>query len=81
MTGAPGGGKLLTITDPEGYSFNIVWGQQPAQAKTAPEKLPLNYEVEKERVRKFQRFQPGPAAVYKVRFSFLRVEFRRSTDS
>ncbi|KAI8669823.1 hypothetical protein NCS56_00785500 [Fusarium sp. Ph1] len=66
MTSAPGGGKLLTITDPEGYLFNIVWGQQPAQAKTAPEKLPLNYEVEKERVRKFQRFQPGPAAVHKL---------------
>ena len=67
MTNAPGGGKLLKITDPEGFPFNIIWGQQSVEATKVPEKLPLNYEVEKERVRKFQRFQPGPAAVHKVR--------------
>lgn len=75
MKDAPGGGFMLTVVDPEGFPFNLVCGQEPVEVDPAasaeggslPGKLPFNYEVEKERVRKFQRFQTGPAAIHKVR--------------
>ncbi|KAJ5333459.1 uncharacterized protein N7506_007242, partial [Penicillium brevicompactum] len=63
---APGGGYLLTLTDPEGFPINLIYGQTPASAGPYPEILEINYEVEKPRVRRFQRFQPGPAAVHKL---------------
>lgn len=63
---APGGGYLLTLTDPEGFPLNLIYGQAPADAGEYPSQLLVNYELEKPRVRKFQRFVPGPAAVHKV---------------
>lgn len=69
---APGGGYLITLTDPGGFIFNLMYGQTPAEVETdkLPSKLVVNSETEKPRKRQFQRFQPGPAAVHKVR-SFL----------
>lgn len=67
MKDAPGGGHMLTVIDPEGFPLNLIFGQTPAATGTYPEKLVLNYEAEKSRVLKFQRFNPGPAAVHKVR--------------
>lgn len=64
---APGGGRLVTITDPDGFPVNIIFGQEAKEAGSNPNKLPLNYGMEKERARKFQRFQTGPAATHKVR--------------
>lgn len=66
MTEAPGGGYLLTIHDPAGFPMNLMYGQQPAPRGDYPDKLIHNYEVEKPRVRKFNRFTPGPAAVHKL---------------
>lgn len=68
MTDAPGGGHIVTITDPEGFPVNFVHGQSPVpkRNRTLPEKLVLNDETTKLRQRKFQRFDPGPAEVYKL---------------
>lgn len=67
MTNAPGGGSLVTITDPEGYLFNVVFGQEPTNVEVShPDKVVLNYTGEKSRRREFNRFEPGPAAVHKV---------------
>lgn len=68
MSDAPGGGYLLTLTDPEGFPLNLIYGQTPGEVKEYPPKLLLNYEIEKPRVRRFQRFELGPAAVHKVCF-------------
>jgi hypothetical protein len=57
---------MVTLTDPEGFPMNLVFGQTPATPGTYPEKLEINDETEKPRVRRFLRFQPGPAAVHKV---------------
>lgn len=68
MKDAPGGGHILTIEDPEGFPLNLVHGQAPVErAQKRPERLIVNDEYEKPRVRKFQRFEPGPAEVFKVR--------------
>jgi hypothetical protein len=63
---APGGGYILTLTDPEELPVNLMFGQTSAEPESYPEKLTVNYEIEKPRVLKFQRFTPGPAAVHKV---------------
>lgn len=66
MKDAPGGGYLLTLTDPEGFPINLMYNQTPAPKGQMPEVLETNYEVEKPRVARFQRFKPGPAAVHKL---------------
>ena len=67
MRDAPGGGFMVTVKDPEGFPINLVYGQSPAAPGEYPPKLVVNYESDKPRVRHFQRFVPGPAAVHKVR--------------
>jgi len=66
LTDAPGGGHLITLTDPEGFPINLIHGQTPAELGTLPEKIIYNDETDKPRVRKFNRFTPGPAAVHKL---------------
>lgn len=63
---APGGGSLVTALDPEGLPINFIHGQEPAKVGKMPERLIVNFEAEKPRMRKFQRFDEGPAAVHKV---------------
>ena len=67
LTDAPGGGYIVSIEDPEGFPVHFVWGQTTkTMDETMPANLLLNYETEKHRIGKFQRFQPGPAGVYKL---------------
>jgi catechol 2,3-dioxygenase-like lactoylglutathione lyase family enzyme len=66
MKDAPGGGYIATILDPEGFPVNFIYGQTPVETRDMPEKLIFNDESTKPRVRKFQRFEPGPAAVHKL---------------
>jgi hypothetical protein len=65
---APGGGSRITIIDPEGFPINLISDQEPAPLdnRPKPEKLVYNFEDEKVRKNKFQRFTEGPAAVHKV---------------
>lgn len=63
---APGGGYIVTVPDPEGFPLNLIFGQRSVSSQDAPNILPVNYGVDKNRVRKFQRFSPGPAAVHKA---------------
>ena len=65
---APGGGKRLTIIDPEDFPFSLIWGQEPVPKTERPgfEKMIYNYEDEKIRKGQFLRFKEGPAAVHKV---------------
>lgn len=66
LTDAPGGGYMVKLTDPEGFPINLMFGQTPATTGNFPHKMVVNYENEKPRIRRFQRFNPGPAAVHKV---------------
>jgi len=78
---APGGGEIVTLHDPEGFPINLIWGMESVPDKgEMPKKIIVNYETEKSRVREFQRFQQGPAAVHKVRLlllhSYLRIDIK-----
>ncbi|KAL3713723.1 hypothetical protein TMatcc_002428, partial [Talaromyces marneffei ATCC 18224] len=66
MKDAPGGGYILTFSDPENIPVNLIFGQSPMEPQEYPEKLIINHENEKPRALKFQRFDPGPAAVHKL---------------
>jgi hypothetical protein len=72
---APGGGEILTLTDPAGHQVHLMHGQTEKQQEPMNlEKLVVNYEDEKPRVGRFQRFEPGPAPVYRWA---LRSDVRR----
>ena len=63
---APGGGEIVTLTDPIGFPVHLVFGQHEKQmGHPELEKLVVNFEEEKPRLGKFQRFKPGPAPVHK----------------
>ena len=81
MKDAPGGGYMVSLTDPEGFQVNFVYGQAEVKEKRAyPAKILLNDETDKPRVKAFQRYEPGPAAVHKV-FSHPRSPKRAPTDT
>ena len=62
----PGGGEMLTLTDPAGHLVHLIFGQQEkAKDEMKLPKLVLNFEDEKPRKANFQRFEPGPAPVYR----------------
>ncbi|CAO2657847.1 Nn.00g071070.m01.CDS01 [Neocucurbitaria sp. VM-36] len=66
LTDAPGGGYMVTLHDPEGFPVNLLHGQTKNPPGPFPEVLTTNYEHDKPRVARFQRFKPGPAAVHKL---------------
>ncbi|KAL1585568.1 hypothetical protein WHR41_06009 [Cladosporium halotolerans] len=67
LSDAPGGGRIVTLHDPEGFPISFVHGAAPAPQHDYPKKVIYNYEgADKPRVRKFNRFTPGPAAVHKL---------------
>jgi catechol 2,3-dioxygenase-like lactoylglutathione lyase family enzyme len=70
----PGGGHMVTLTDPEGFPIHLLHGQTESRPGPMPEILATNYEQEKPRVKRFQRFKPGPAAVHKLGHFGLCVE-------
>ncbi len=63
---APGGGEIVSFSDPVGHKVHLVYGQTEKAAE--PPHLPkllVNYEDEKPRKGKFQRFELGPALVHR----------------
>ncbi|KAJ5082898.1 hypothetical protein N7532_011941 [Penicillium argentinense] len=66
LSDSPGGGFMLILTDPEGFPINLMFGQAQADRGDYPDKLSINYEEDEPRIRRFQRFKPGPAAVHKL---------------
>lgn len=61
-----GGGEQVSLTDPFGHQVHLIWGwQEKSMEPVELEKLLVNYETEKPRNGKFQRFKPGPAPVHR----------------
>ena len=62
----PGGGEIVTLTDPVGFLVHLIHGQQERSGDSLDlEKLTVNFEDDKPRLGRFQRFKPGPAPVHK----------------
>lgn len=62
----PSGGRMVTLRDPAGHSVHLIHGWVEHAAEPLDlQKLTINFEDEKPRKGRFQRFQPGPAPVYR----------------
>jgi hypothetical protein len=62
----PAGGKVVRLSDPAGHFVDLIHGWQEKEAEPLNlEKLVVNFEHDKPRKGKFQRFEPGPAPVFR----------------
>jgi hypothetical protein len=71
----PGGGKMVTVKDPNGFDISFIYGQT-LRIPDAEQHIDLrlshdldlvtNTAYEKARKGKFQRFRPGPSKVHKL---------------
>ncbi len=64
----PGGGQLVSIPDPVGVPFVVVYGQtrREISAEEKPKPVSLNTWESKPRKGEFQRFEIGPSKVHKL---------------
>jgi catechol-2,3-dioxygenase len=77
----PGGGKVVRLTDPDGYGVEVVAGQASEPAGPLPADLPTNTAAAKSRFRATVRLEPAPAHVRRIGHAVLKVrDFRRSED-
>lgn len=75
----PGGGKIVRLTDPDGYAVEVVAGQQNGLMPTAVADPSRNTVLEKARLRHPVRLDPSPAHVRRIGHAVLKVrDFRRS---
>lgn len=88
-TGAPGGGKIITISRPNGTLLHIVFGQeerpvddhQPPPSETHESQGPYNTPFEKHRLGQFQRYHDGPALIHKLgHMGYVCKEFAEEFD-
>jgi catechol 2,3-dioxygenase-like lactoylglutathione lyase family enzyme len=69
----PGGGEMLALTDPSGFSVEVVWGQQRAQPLAHREPLAFNEPEQPARINAFQRPPVSPPEVLKLGHVVLEV--------
>ncbi len=75
----PGGGKVVRLTDPDGYAVEIVAGQAKGQTEPLLADQPFNSAAAKPRFRQTVRLDPAPAHVKRIGHAVLKVrDFRRS---
>ena len=76
---APGGGKLLVLSDPDGHRVEIVAGQQLAQPLPLPAEPVRNTAAKHNRERAAVRLKSGPSTVLRLGHAVLEVsDFRKS---
>lgn len=75
----PGGGKILRLTDPDGYRVEVVAGQAREAAASLPVELPRNTAAARPRANTTIRLQAAPAHVVRLGHAVLKVrDFHRS---
>jgi catechol 2,3-dioxygenase-like lactoylglutathione lyase family enzyme len=75
----PGGGKVVRLSDPDGYGVEVVAGQVKGDAAPLPADLPRNTATAKPRFRAMVRLDPAPAHVKRIGHAVLKVrDFRTS---
>lgn len=75
----PGGGLILSLTDPDGHTVEVVAGQTPVDAHDLPGAVSWNDAREKRRLRETKRTGAAPANVVRLGHGVLSVsDFRKS---
>lgn len=62
----PGGGSVVSLTDPDGYRVEIVHGMSRVEPEVLRPPLVLNYANEKRRINETQRPKVGPAEIKRL---------------
>jgi catechol-2,3-dioxygenase len=75
----PGGGKVVRLTDPDGFRVEVVAGREPAPALPVRASQAFNFASERERSNEVKRVGSGPSQVMRLGHCVLKVtDFRRS---
>ncbi|MBV8684445.1 MAG: VOC family protein [Caulobacteraceae bacterium] len=75
----PGGGVVMTLSDPDGHRVEVVAGQAPAETVAIRAPQPWNRAAVRERLRTVKRIAPGAAHVVRLGHVVLNVsDFRAS---
>jgi hypothetical protein len=69
----PGGGKIVRLTDPDGFRIEIVAGQSKGEASLPFADQPRNTVASRPRFRALVRLEPGPAHVRRIGHAVLKV--------
>lgn len=63
----PGGGRRVRLTDPDGFTVDLVWGrEQVARLPAREERVPVNLPRDKPRVNQPQRVPLQPSAIERL---------------
>ena len=63
---APGGGRRVRLTAPDGYRVDLVHGLEPAEPSAVRDPLPVNFAFRKQRIHDLQRPAREPARVVRL---------------
>lgn len=75
----PGGGKIVTLSDPDGHTVEVVAGQAPADPLPLAQAVQWNRAAERQRLRATKRITAGAAQVVRLGHVVLNVsDFRAS---
>lgn len=76
---APGGGRIVTLADPDGFRIDVIAGDAPAAPLPLPGREPLNDGRATPRTNRVKRVAPGPAHVKRLGHAVLNItDFRTS---
>jgi catechol 2,3-dioxygenase-like lactoylglutathione lyase family enzyme len=78
---APGGGFVVTLTDPDGHRIEVVAGQTPVETSPLPSPALRNTALVHERERTPVRLQAGPAHVLRLGHAVLEVSDFRTSEA
>jgi catechol 2,3-dioxygenase-like lactoylglutathione lyase family enzyme len=78
---APGGGRRIVLSDPDGHQVEVVAGQTPAEPLPLPQREPCNYGHDRSRPRQAKRLAAGPAHVLRLGHVVLNVSNFRASEA
>ncbi len=80
-TGLPGGGRMVTLRDPDGHRVDVVAGRPTTPPLVLDPSQPWNRADAHERLRTTKRIAPGPANVVRLGHVVLNVSDFRASES
>ena len=76
----PGGGGVVTLTDPDGHRVDVVAGQSPVDRLPRAKAQPWNHSAARERLRATKRMAAGAANVVRLGHVVLNVSNFRASE-
>jgi catechol 2,3-dioxygenase-like lactoylglutathione lyase family enzyme len=78
---APGGGRRIVLSDPDGHQVEVVAGQTAADPRPLPRREPWNSALGHGRERRTKRLSAGPAHVLRLGHAVLNVANFRASEA